>query len=121
MDPEYHYRIGQALAPLREKDVLIVGSGQITHNMRQSSRSIAAFDAWVTEVACSEELSPEERRDRILGFWDTTLGRESHPTPEHFIPFIVSLGAAHGNRAEKLNNGLLAGVFSMSNFRFDVL
>lgn len=95
--PEYHFKLGQELTKLREKGILIVGSGNIVHNLRRISWEESArpyewaieFDQWVKEKL--------EKRDFVPLYKDfikTEAGRLSVPTPEHYFPFIYTLGAA---------------------------
>lgn len=96
LDPEAHLRMGQALAPLRDEGVLIVGSGMSFHNMRMfgrpEGRAISeTFDAWLRETA----LLPREPRDRRLIEWERApAARLAHPREEHLLPLMVVAGAA---------------------------
>jgi 4,5-DOPA dioxygenase extradiol len=85
--------VGKALAPLRREDVLVVGSGFITHNLRagfQPTTSWAReFDEWTTTVVKKHD------QDALLQFMDKGPGaRQSLPTTEHFVPLIAAAAAA---------------------------
>ena len=93
----FHYEIGQRLAPLREEGVLIVGSGNVVHNLRAfawGKPGVGAYD-WATrfEGVAKELLLSGEYADLIdyekLG-QDAML---SIPTPEHYLPMLYVLGA----------------------------
>lgn len=97
---EWHYRLGLALAPLREQQILILGSGSITHNLRAalSSRRVAgedpaplaaAFAHWV-----AEKVSLADWESVVRGIERGPSGLWNHPTPEHYYPLLVALGAA---------------------------
>eukprot|EP01129_Flabellula_baltica_P010273 TRINITY_DN4325_c0_g1_i1.p1 TRINITY_DN4325_c0_g1~~TRINITY_DN4325_c0_g1_i1.p1 ORF type:complete len:272 (+),score=43.56 TRINITY_DN4325_c0_g1_i1:63-878(+) len=121
LDPEFHYQLGEVLHPLTQQGFLIMGSGQTTHNSKQSFESVTEFENWITDVACSDSYTNEERRDLVCKFLEAPSGLESHTRrPDHFIPFLVALGAAQGAKATKLNDGLPARLMAMSNFRFDL-
>ena len=98
LGPEHHYRLGRALAPLRAAGVLIVGSGNLTHNLRhyhqlqgatQPPQYVTAFREWVhARLAEGDAASLLRYRQRAPG------AEEAHPTDEHLLPFYVALGAA---------------------------
>ncbi|MCX6029857.1 MAG: 4,5-DOPA dioxygenase extradiol [Chloroflexi bacterium] len=94
--PAYHYALGQALAPLRQRGVLIVGSGNMVHNLRAVcfEDEDGAYD-WATEF--------DETMHRLIVAGDHAaivnydrLGKSaslSIPTNEHFLPLLYVLGA----------------------------
>ena len=96
LDPEFHLRLGQALSPLRDEGVLIIGTGMSYHNMarfgtEQATRDSALFDEWLTGV-CSADPA---RRHRSLARWaGAPAARASHPREEHLLPLMVVVGAA---------------------------
>lgn len=98
LDPALHLAAGRALAPLRDKGVLIVASGMSFHNMRgygdpRFTEPSEAFDLWLTAAV----QSPEAARDAALEHWqDAPAGRLSHPREEHLLPLMVAAGAAGG-------------------------
>jgi 4,5-DOPA dioxygenase extradiol len=99
MEPKELFAMGEALAPLRDEGVLVIGSGFITHNLRALSlRETPAwakdFDAWTTDVVDRKDF------DALLAYRAKAPGvRESLPTHEHFVPLIVAAGAAADARA----------------------
>ena len=104
LDPAAHLEAGNAIEPLRDEGVLIVGSGMSYHNMDGYSTGHARthsdpFDGWLTKI-CS--LAPADR-DRELRQWqEAPSGRESHPREEHLLPLMVVAGAAGDDRGERL-------------------
>jgi 4,5-DOPA dioxygenase extradiol len=92
--PSELFAIGQALAPLRDEGVLLIGSGFLTHNLRALAlRETPAwardFDQWCADVIARHDV------DALLDYQQRAPGvRESLPTHEHFVPVIVSMGAA---------------------------
>lgn len=94
-DPRHHFEIGQRLAPLREKGVLVIGSGSSVHNLRRvrfNSDDIAdwaiRFDDWVVEKATAGDVAS------LLDYRRSAPDAElAHPTDEHFLPLFVALGA----------------------------
>ena len=103
-DVEEHIRVGQALAPLRDEGVLIVGSGLTYHNMRgfgrDDSTAIAkAFQSYLDEAIQAEAAI---RKDMLLR-WDTAPGaRLAHPREDHLLPLMIVAGAAGGDKGHKV-------------------
>ena len=97
-DPQLHINIGKALKPLREDNVLIIGSGMSFHNMRSmmsgKERKPAGhkFNEALSDVVTNTDVI--ERNKRLVK-WDSIPGaRDSHPREEHFLPLLVIAGAA---------------------------
>jgi len=97
LDPEIHLALGKALAPLRKKGVLIVGSGMSWHNLRLYGRTETlllskSFDNWLTNAV---EQPSAESRNQLLTEWQTApSARTAHPREEHLIPLMVAAGAS---------------------------
>jgi len=119
-DATYHYRLGQALAPLKEEGVLILASGSATHNLWEIGK-YATPPNWVVEFSdwLSEKL--------LTGDWQALLDYENlapyakrnHPTSEHLLPLFVAMGASgEGSKAVQLHSSYTYGVLSMAAFAF---
>lgn len=97
LDPGFHLALGAALAPLRDRGVLILGSGMSYHNMavlmHQPRENPAgdAFDDWLMETCA---LPRSERERRLIDWLDAPGARDAHPREEHLIPLHVVAGAA---------------------------
>ncbi len=112
---------GQALAPLANHGVLILGSGSLTHNLYEfrhqhgdQSAYAAEFAGWVREAV---ELGDTSRLRRTLS--DAPHARRAHPTPEHFWPLLVAAGAAvEPLSARVIDGGIVHGVLSMDAYAF---
>lgn len=121
--------VGRALAPLARDGVLIVGSGHMTHNLRdwfgtarahgmQPTRTapaayVAQFSDWV-EAAL-------QRGDDTLGRWleDAPHARRAHPSAEHFLPMPIAFGAAgHAPGVERIDLGTDSDVLAMDAYLF---
>lgn len=93
----FHYEIGQRLAPLREEGVLIVGSGNLVHNLHTYAWGRHPQEPYDWAVRFEEQargmLTAGEYRPLIQY---ETLGRDAHlaiPTPDHYLPLLYVLGA----------------------------
>jgi 4,5-DOPA dioxygenase extradiol len=94
-----HLELGRALADLRSEGVLIVGSGNVTHNLREAFGQMRTGDKTsVPEWSRAfDELTvklTEARDEKITTLHATDLGRVAHPTVEHWLPYLVTFGAA---------------------------
>jgi len=98
LDPQALFRLGRALAPLRDEGVLVFGSGFITHNMRYAfSPGIPewakAFDAWAADALARFDV------DALLDFQARAPAAQmALPTWEHYAPLLVAAGAVGDSR-----------------------
>jgi 4,5-DOPA dioxygenase extradiol len=94
---EYHFQLGQQLRCLREKGILIVGSGNIVHNLSLLSWIenspphpwAVEFDEWV-----KDKIKTKQYTALINDSRKTESGKRSIPTPEHWYPLLYILGAS---------------------------
>ncbi|MBS0465850.1 MAG: dioxygenase [Proteobacteria bacterium] len=124
LDAADHIRLGQALEPLRDEGVLIVGSGMSYHNMRgygdpRSTGIGEEFDRWLGETVAL----PEPERNARLADWAQAsgpAGRLSHPAgrEEHLLPLHVVAGAAGADRGAKVFTDRVMAV-DISAIRFE--
>ena len=92
----HHYQLGKALAPLRADNVLIIGSGSFTHNLRELDRQGGSAEpAWVSEFAGWMDAALTEGRicDLLSCRARAPHAVRNHPTDEHLLPLFVALGA----------------------------
>ncbi len=124
LGPGHHLAMGEALAPLRDEGVLVLGSGGATHNLREFGRYAIddppvayalEFDDWLHgAVARGDDAA-------LAGYADVApYGRRNHPTPEHFLPILVPAGAAgRGTPGRRIHAAFEYGVLSMAAFAWD--
>ncbi len=117
-----HLELGARLAPLRERGVLIVGSGNVVHNLRALdwSKPEAGFD-WnqrFDEAARQALAETPATAARLRDHADYAI---SHPTPDHFIPllYIAGLAAAANRPLDPLVDGFAFGSLSMAAYTLD--
>ena len=124
--PEYHYRLGQALEQLRDENILIIGSGAITHNLHAFFRGGYAADApaqpWVTDFLgwLNGHLLAGDHQAALQAIGQAPHGSDNHPTMDHILPLFVALGAGGvAGQAAKLHASVEYGVLAMDTWRFD--
>lgn len=120
-DPEAHLKVGQALAPLREEGVLIIGSGLTYHNLREFGPAARgpskAFDDWLQQALCNS--TPEQRAQRLIDWEQAPSARQAHPHEDHLLPLMVAVGAAYDETGECVyHEEMFFGGITVSNFRF---
>lgn len=119
--PEELFDLGKRIAPLREKGVLIMGSGNIVHNLRIADFSIeGGFDWAETFDDCIAQKIITRDFESILNY--DCLGdmaRLAVPTTEHFNPLLCILGAVKdADKVEIYNKACVAGSISMTTYVF---
>jgi aromatic ring-opening dioxygenase catalytic subunit (LigB family) len=119
LDPAAHIAIGQALAPLRDEGVLIVGSGMSYHNLRQfwsdDTEPARHFDTWLSDAV--EDADPVSRNARLEAWSRAPGAQASHPRSEHLLPLMVAAGAAGPDRGQRTYSDRVFGT-AISGFRF---
>ncbi len=119
---EYHYQLGRHLQRLREQGVLIVGSGNVVHNLRQISWEPESkpfdwsveFDEWVRV-----KLEKRDLKALCSDYLSSAAGRLSVPTPDHYYPLLYTLGAADNDDELSFDfEGFQNGSISMRTLSF---
>lgn len=118
------YRLGQALVPLTAQGFLVIGSGNVTHNLGDYGRArtnggagldyVRDFPAWLTEHLQQHKLGAllDYRRQAPQAV-------RAHPSDEHLQPLYVALGAAGRDaRVEHLHTGISDYVLAMDAYAF---
>jgi 4,5-DOPA dioxygenase extradiol len=95
--PAFHFELGQRLAPLRDEEVLIVGSGNLVHNLHTYAwgrQTPEPYDWAVRFEERARELMTTSEFEALINY--ESLGRDALlaiPTPEHYLPLLYILGA----------------------------
>ena len=116
---DQHLALGAALAPLRERGVLILGSGNVVHNLRRVDwqRRDGGYD-WAERFDdAARQLMSARPEDvgQLRGHADYAA---AVPTPDHFIPllYLAGLAAAEGSTTDVLVQGCAMGSLSMTSY-----
>jgi 4,5-DOPA dioxygenase extradiol len=116
---DYHLELGRKLAPLREQGVLIIGSGNVVHNLRGVDRNLpeSGFD-WAERF---DDMARETMLDSPGNLADVQGNRDfslAVPTPDHFIPLLYLAGLADsaGAGTDVLIDGYTYGSLSMTAY-----
>ncbi|MDR0237669.1 class III extradiol ring-cleavage dioxygenase [Acinetobacter sp.] len=120
MNADQIYAIGQALRPLRENQILLIGSGSITHNLRELSWQdqnnrvpewASSFRNYVVSKLNHSDY------DTVLEWDALPYVEKNHPTLEHFAPLFFAMGTGH--RFSIVHSSFSMGALGMDIYRFD--
>ena len=116
---DYHLALGAKLAPLRNRGVLIVGSGNVVHNLGRldGSQPDGGFD-WAHRFAERGTQIMTASPDELPTMQSHEDFRAAVPTPDHFIPllYLAGLASAANQSAEVLVDGYALGSLSMTSY-----
>ena len=121
LGPRHHVELGKAIRPLTNEGVLVVGSGHLTHNLRDWARGqgqpapyAKEFQAWVLEKLQEKDV------DTLVDYRSRSPhGVRAHPTDEHFLPLFFALGAASERaKPERIYDAIDSGVLAMDAYVF---
>jgi 4,5-DOPA dioxygenase extradiol len=122
--PQHHYAVGRALAPLADRGFLVIGSGNLTHNLadyqvarrngHEAPAYVRQFADWMWQrIEQGDTAALLDYRRQAPG------GVQAHPQDEHLLPLFVALGAAPGHgRPHRLHVGIDDYVLAMDAFAF---
>ena len=120
MNADQIYKIGQTLAPLRDRQILLIGSGSITHNLKELSWNnqnnqvpewASSFRNYVVSKLTHSNY------DAILDWDSIPFLNKNHPTLEHFAPIFFAMGT--GQRFSLVHSSFSMGALGMDIYRFD--
>jgi 4,5-DOPA dioxygenase extradiol len=123
--PQFHYDLAKELLSLRKKGVLIIGSGNMVHNL-----GLVAWDRMNSEFGYDWAIEANENMKKFIlsGDHKQLIDFRSQnkaynlaiPTPEHYLPLLYTLALREGNEEITLfNDKILAGSLSMTSLRID--
>jgi 4,5-DOPA dioxygenase extradiol len=121
--PSYHFAVGEALRPLREEGVLILASGNLTHNLSEFRGQpidaappewVRAFDEWASWAIAEGQI------EDLLNYRTLApAAQRNHPTDEHLLPLFVAMGAGTPTTPGRhLHKSYTYGVLAMDAYAF---
>lgn len=117
--PSEHYAIGRALAALRDDNVLIIGAGNIVHNLRaffsgdQSLQSLCVqFDDFIRHSVAARDV------DAVLNYESHPAAALAAPDWDHFMPLVYVLGAQGAQERPEIFNHHVSPGISMTSIGF---
>jgi 4,5-DOPA dioxygenase extradiol len=120
--PEYHCQVGKRLAPLRDEGILVIGSGNIVHNLHTYAwgrHEVEPFDWAVRFETKARELLLSGDDARLVNY--ESLGRDAllaAPTPDHYLPLLYVIALRRKNEAVNFPvEGFDGGSISMLTVR----
>lgn len=115
---QWHYELGQTLSLLRDQGIMILGSGNVTHNLMDINRDRdAPVAAWAKEFDDSFANALTEEVQRLIDF-DLPHFSHAHPTLEHYLPILPIAGTRkEGDKIRTIFEGFQHGTLSMRCFQ----
>lgn len=124
--PYYHWRLGRVLGALRGQGVLVLGSGAVTHNLRDcvlhdgwpmgsDPDYVRVFSAWVAEQLRAGQI------EALLAYRERAPNAVcAHPTDEHLLPLFAAMGAAGvAWTAERVHHSVMHRALAIDHFVFN--
>ena len=116
--PEDHYALAQQLKGLRERGVLIVGSGNVVHNLQQMQRGASGSQAYDWALEFDQTIGGYLQQGNLAALQNFqklgALAKMAHPTYEHYLPLLYAAGAADANEPMRFfNTSFQGGSISM--------
>lgn len=114
-----YYKLGQKLKPLRDEQVLVIGSGNVVHNLNEIYHGVSRYK-WCEEF--DEIIKRDIQGKKFIEVVNyETLGEiadKSVPTPEHFVPLLFILGMVDDDVVQVFNENFCFGSISMTSYIF---
>jgi 4,5-DOPA dioxygenase extradiol len=121
LGPRHHVALGSSLRKLLSEGVLVIGSGHMTHNLRDWARGQGRPEPYAREFQEWVKKKIEERDiDGLVDYRSRSPhGARAHPTDEHFLPLFFALGAAPERaKPERIYDAVDSGVLAMDAYVF---
>ncbi|CAM2854091.1 DODA-type extradiol aromatic ring-opening family dioxygenase [Pseudoalteromonas distincta] len=115
------YEYGQLLAPLRDQNILIIGSGGISHNLPEIFKKpptpnrvqmVNEFTQWV-----EKKLITQNTQALLNYLNEAPYALFNHPTVEHFLPLFAALGSGNG-KAKKIHDDIEMDILALDAYKF---
>lgn len=120
---EFHFQLGEALSFLREKNILIIASGNLIHNLRTvdfHSKKTDPTYTWVKKLDDAIVSSLESKDyNQLMNYYSLPYANMGINNPDHYLPFLYALGAGHNGVVSYPYEGYELGTLDMRCVRFD--
>lgn len=120
LNPKEAYQLGTKLQSLRDEGYLIIGSGNIVHNLRRlewdspsGTPATIEFDRYITDAVLANDT------DKVINYEQHPHAGYAAPTPDHYLPLIYIMGAGEGAKPTVFNQTYNSGSLSMTGFIFE--
>jgi 4,5-DOPA dioxygenase extradiol len=118
-----HYRIGQELAALRENGVMILGSGNVVHNLSRINWEMEGGNSWAIQFdKYIKEKIVNRKHEYVVHYnhGNDISAKLAVPTPDHFYPLLYVLGATdEEDKLTVFNDSCTMGALSMTSYLFE--
>lgn len=119
-DARYHYELAKELASLRKKGVLIIGSGNMVHNLRMVSWDMITGGGYDWALEMNEQfktLINNKDHQALINYQGLgSAAMLAIPTPEHYLPLMYTLGLQNDNEnATLFNDKAIGGSLTMTS------
>ena len=119
LSPKEAYQLGVKLQSLRDEGYLIIGSGNIVHNLRRlewdnpsGSPATIEFDQYISNAVLENDINT------VINYSNHPQASYAVPTPDHYLPLIYIMGASEGAKPTVFNQSYNSGSLSMTGFIF---
>lgn len=118
-DAHEYIELGKSISALRDQDILIMGSGSATHNLRELSMQNRVPE-WAKEfISWLQEKVEQNDYDSLVNLYKAAPhARRAHPTFEHYAPLLVAMGAAYQQPSKLIHDSTELGSLNNSSWLF---
>ena len=120
LNPNEMYQLGPKLQSLRDEGYLIMGSGNIVHNLRLlewdnpfGTAATIEFDQYISKAVLENDV------DTVINYTSHPHASYAAPTPDHYLPLIYTMGASESAKPTVFNQSYNSGSLSMTGFIFE--
>lgn len=120
LSPNEMYQLGTNLQSLRDEGYLIMGSGNIVHNLRllewnnpSGTAATIEFDQYISKAVLANDVNT------VVNYKSHPHASYAAPTPDHYLPLIYIMGASEGAKPIVFNQTYNSGALSMTGFIFE--
>lgn len=120
LDPEGSFLMGRVLGSLRDEGYLVMGSGNVVHNLREvdwnnpkGTYMADEFDRYIKEAILAKDYQ------KVIDYKQHKYAKYAVPTPDHYLPIVYMCGAGENNKVTVFNDMRELGSMSMTSYLFE--